>query len=146
MHFEAIALEDHFGSRRVCYPFEDRLHLSRIEACLRHEHVEGDGKKPERGDIELTSLQRFSTELCTDLLAHQGHDATYSSFDVDSMVAKNGNETRLRADRGYLNVRPVVAHNALDLFESLGKQPVKLAREDRGVSRYDQLALRIGYY
>ena len=56
VHLEAIALENHLGTGRMRYPFENRLHLSRVQACLRHEHVERNGKKPERGNIKLTGL------------------------------------------------------------------------------------------
>jgi len=57
LHLKAIAFEYHFRIGCMGYSFEYRLHLSWVETCLRHKHVEGDGKKPEGGNVELAGLQ-----------------------------------------------------------------------------------------
>lgn len=57
------------------------------------------------------------------------------------MITENGDQTGLRTDGWYLNVRPIVAHNPLDLFKSLGQQPVELSGKYSGITGDDQLAL-----
>lgn len=58
------------------------------------------------------------------------------------MITKDRDQTCLRTDRGYLDIRPIIAHDCLDLFEPFRKQPIELSRQNGGISRDDKLALQ----
>lgn len=62
------------------------------------------------------------------------------------MVAKDGDEARLRPNRGHLYIGPVITHDPLDFFETLGKKPVEFSWKDRSVARNDEFALNTSQY